>query len=85
MVERTGRRSWKNLKVWLQRVHQGVVCNATEGLQEEFRGGEADVLYGLLNMAEKLRDKPWAMVEQLIIQFEGALAGLEFEWYEHLY
>lgn len=71
-VESPDQRSWANLKIWLERVHQEVLCDAFCEMWEEFRYGEADVLYRLPRMAEKLRDKPWAEVEKLVNNFRGA-------------
>lgn len=57
-VERTGSREWINLRIWIQRVHQGVVCDAAEELREALGYGEAELIVGMLRMAEKMKDKP---------------------------
>lgn len=80
-VERTGTREWVNLKIWVQRVHQGVVCDAAEELREAYRYGEAELIFGMLRMVEEKKDKPWSVVEDLLVHFKCALEGLHVEWF----
>lgn len=83
-----GGRSLHNLDNWLFRVHQNLLCDIQdqddfqEGLREYYQEGEADMIMGMLEIAEKLKGKPWDVVDSMFDWLREVLNGMHYGWME---